>query len=397
MIRLFSDFWIMGRVFVYLLLTVSCAESNTDSAASETCEAIGVFETVAETAPAHVDELVEFHVTFDTEGRVHYCYFGYDGDEAVSYYGKDTGDYFFKEERVLLEESPVVCGGLAVARDGTPYLLSKQPASMVLKTDGAWTGVELDGLSASGAASALRGEDTVVSLSRAGKDGVFLSMSLGFQTANQPMYGAKITPDGLTLLFNGYVEDENPTIVGYGPQLLETYDDVRLIVGRVFQFSVVLADADLEILSETAGRYPRAAANEDGEARALYLNQNNELLVNTFEDAELVSLGKLGTVSPGEHAPGHLPWELTVDDEGTTHVLFEDASQGENALLYQKMDADGNTELPRVISNTLVSELPGNGHYAITLDSCGLPVAAIVAMSDETAAARPRLRIVQER
>ncbi len=399
-----------------LLLTTACAQkaptdcfSNADCAESDACvdsrcisepidcEVLGVFDEKAEIVPQHATLVTQMSVTLDDRGLVHYCYSGFDDETPIAYYGRQlNGPELAEEEALTIEENPVSCGGIAIAEDGTPFILARSPGAVMYRVETpsedekatpevSWESLELTRLQSSGAKAALRGDDTVVSLTRDDKNGIFLGLSLGYQVAFQPLYIAHVTKkDGLEVLVNGWEEDDDPSVVGFAPQVMMLGDTPYMIVGRMFQSSVWLSDLELEIAADVEGAYPIAGKGRDDTVWSLYSDHNDNLVVSKVQDKEFVEVGKLAQIDTDFNLNGRLPWDLSIDRNEVAHVLFSDVAQGANALVYQNSDANGLLGTEQIVTTSLTREIPGNFLYDINTDMCGRPTIAVVENSQKS-------------
>lgn len=380
----------------------ACVEGRCVSDPDE-CEVLGLFEAVAETAPKHATKVTHMQVALDDDGRAHYCYYGYDGETPVSYYGKQVEEESFEEEPLVIEGEPVLCGGIALSEEGTPFILSKSPGAVMFRIAGwddkkkkevdvSWEHLELTGLTGPGARAALYGDDTVISLTKDGENGMYAALSLGFQVAMQPLYVAHIDKkEGIEVLVNGWKEKEDPTVVGYAPQVMMAEKEPYMVVGRLFQSAVWLSGLDLEITADVEGTHPRAAPGKKNSAWMVYLGYNRNLVLSQVKEGKIEEAGALAAVSVDLSAGGRIPWDLTVDREDVAHVLYEDKAQGSGALVYKAGDKDNLTGPEQIVTTALSRELSGNGLFDITCDLCGRPTVALIEDSRGEATKEPPL------
>ncbi|MDJ0765365.1 MAG: hypothetical protein QNJ97_20460 [Myxococcota bacterium] len=183
------------------------------------CERIGALVDITQAVPQHADHIHEMHLTLDSRGAVHYCYWGTSQGTYVSYYGRQLTATSFKEEPLATTEANLHwCGGLTVTPDGTPFVLSRAPAAVVFKQDNAWQSISIQELTTQEASGALKGEDTVVSMTWDGQAGIYVSLSLGFEVGSQPIFLARVNPTGIQVLLNGWSETGDYTATGFAPQ-----------------------------------------------------------------------------------------------------------------------------------------------------------------------------------
>ncbi|MCP4606997.1 MAG: hypothetical protein GY847_41875 [Proteobacteria bacterium] len=366
------------------------------------CESIGAFVDIFEASPKNADNINEMHVTVDNGGAVHYCYFGSGENGTGSYYGRQTAWDTFVEELIETEDTEVFwCGGLAVTDDGVPYILSRSPSAIVFKNDGDWEEIEIHELSSSTASGALKGDDTVVSMIPDHEGGIYLSMSLGFETSSQPVFLARVNDTGMQVLKNGWDDDGQYTAVGHAPQFVTRSTGAELVMGRIIDFDVLLADADLNITTEIDGGYARAASGPDDSMYVLFIDHNQQLYLNTIENGTFIDFAELGYVGFPTLPAGRLPWNMGIDSNGDAHLLIQDATQGEDVLTYRKVNGTDVSE-PRIVAENMAVDLAGEQTFAIATDICDRSTAVVITMQepddlDFSGEVLPVIRIIEER
>ncbi|MCP4605906.1 MAG: hypothetical protein GY847_36240 [Proteobacteria bacterium] len=396
-----------------VLVLISCSKENGDSCLANVdcgagsacvegrciddaadCIAIGAFAEVAEVSPEHADQVHEIHVAVDSAGALRYCYYGQSVDRPVSYYGRQVSAEGFEEIAIMVDGNPASCGAITVDADGGAIVFSRDPSAILFEEEGTWTAVSLEGLQLSEAKAALVNDKTLISLTSDKKDGVYISLSLGFEIRNQPVYLAHATRDGIEILLNGWSDHGVYTATGHAPQIIdldgtEDLEGPLVLLGELGGgFSVQLTTSSLSVAAEVEGGLPRAAIGPDGRGYALYIDRQYALrldaisakqgFANTFE--ELAVLGEIGF----DESDGQLPWDMSVDQDGAAHVLYEDKTQGNGVVLYRRVNADGTMTEPLVVETELVTNLPGMQRYALSADICGR--ATVVTMEKDTSA-----------
>ncbi len=390
-------------LFVLVLLLLSCASSpsndNIDCHAAvdcaeisacvdgaciddaSQCSSLGVFVDIFEARPQNADKVDELHVTLDDTGAVHYCYHGTKNNQPVSYYGYQTAWNAFSEQQLKIGEWDAVrCGALTVTPEGVPYFLLREPAGVVYPDEnGAFVFVELRDLTGLEPSGALKGSRTLISLTPDDEGGVYLALSLGFELGSQPIYLARVKPDGsLQTLVNGWSDSGEYSATGHAPQFVLTGAGAEMIMGRLLSFKVLKADTNLEITAEQEGAYPRAAIDPSGDPFVAYMDHNKYLHLDRIVGNEFQPFTRVGKVEIPENDEGQIPWELTFDSEGKAHLLIEDATQGAGKLTYRTVDTGGNVSAQEILTESLTAGLPGMQRYTIGTDLCGRPIVAAI-------------------
>ena len=335
------------------------------------CDTIGAFQDVYEGAFLPKESLQEIHAKVDSGGAVHLCYYGMAGDAPAGFYAKQTSSDEFTH--IPLGSSGATrCGAIAVSSTGTPWVVSRNPPSLMMLTDnGGWGTITLDGLQGIEAKGAVAGDRALISLTPDDQGGMYVSMSLGYQLESQPVYLAHALIGELEVLVNGWSESGDHTDIGHAPQVLGVGPQLTMIMGNVLGFDIVLADEAMIQSDATEGLYPRAAVGADGTTMAAYLDHNYRLRVDVIEDGLFEEHTVLGVVGIDESSDGQVPWELDVDAYGTGHLLIEDKAQGSNALVYRSVNILAEATEPVLLTTEMVGDLPGMQRYALGTDICG--------------------------
>ena len=103
----------------------------------------------------------------------------------------------------------------------------------------------------------------------------------------------------------------------------------------------------------------------------------------------------VGEVGLDESNDAQLPWDLSIDDEGRDHLLYEDATQGLGALAYRVVEANGEVGEPAMLTVGLAGDLPGGQLYSQAPDICGRVTVAVV--EDDEAGDVPVIRVREGR
>ncbi len=360
------------------------------------CASIGAFADITEkTFDGQIDEM---HVAVDPGGAVHYCYLGSNG----VFYGRQTDANAFEEKELVADGKQVRCGAVTVGSDGRGIVFSRAPGAVLFEEDSGWKAIELEGLELSEAGAALINEMTLIALTPDDNGGVYVALSLGFELQSQPVYIAHATREGIDVLVNGWSEDGAYSATGHAPQVVnidgpEEWGTPLVLMGELTgQFNVELTNASLSTIDQLEGWLPRAAVGPDGVGYALYLDRQYTLRLARI-DADLESasvfeaLAILGELDFDE-ATGQIPWDLAVDETGAAHVLYEDVTQGQGAVLYLRVNPDGSQTAPILIAADL-ADLPGMQRYALATDICGRATVAAV----ESGGAGLKLKVMEGR
>ncbi len=324
--------------------------------------------------------LLEAHAVVDAGGAVHLCTYSQEQGRFVGRYIWQTGwGRFDQEEVVTALNDPVRCGGLALATDGTAYLVSRTPPAVLTRTaPGSWTTAALAGLEGVEAQGAVAGDRTLITLTPDNQGGVYVGLSLGFELEAQPIYLAHVAGSTLNVLVNGWSELGHYTATGHAPQFLLQQNGVQVMLGSVRDFDIQLTDTALNVSTQFEGLYPRAVVDGQGRVLAAYLNRNFELHLNRVEGGIYTPFTNLGEVGLDESSEGQLPWDMAVDAAGTIHLLIEDNALGVGALMYRQVTTDGVASDARAVTCELADSLPGMQKYAMRTDICGRATIAML-------------------
>ncbi len=350
------------------------------------CQNLGTFVDITEASPQNAEKVNELHVTIDQTGAVHYCYSGTTDNKQVSYYGQQTAwDTFVEEPLKIGELSSIRCAGLTVTSEGTPYILSREPSIVLYLDDTSiWQSITLEGLTSLEASEALESNSTQTSLTPDNQGGIYIGLSLGSWLGFQPIYLAHVNQNSLDELLNGWSSDGEHTATGFAPQFLVQGEDAFTVMGQVLSFRIVLSDADLELVAEKEGAFPKAAVSPNGTALVVYLDRNNYLHLDQVETNAFNEIAEIGKISLSISDQGQAPWEMVVDKKDATHLLIEDATQGQGALVYRTVDKEGQVSAPVVLTDRLITGLPGTQRYGLSTDICNRSTVVIAIEPKQT-------------
>jgi hypothetical protein len=356
------------------------------------CESVGALADVwsGPLPGAEAATVFEAHVAVDSNGAAHVCWSGQDSAGApVSSYARQTSWNTFEVSPLApADGTQLRCGAIAVDDVGTPFVLSRSPAAVAALGTSGWVAVPLSGLEGPEAAGAIGGSNPVIALTPDETGGVYVAISLGLLASDQAVYLAHLSGTGLEVLLNGWSESGAHASVGHAPQVVLAADGaLRVLRGDLGASVIELSDANFNLLDVTDGYLARSAAAPDGpEIRAAYFDKNFVLRVADITTSEFTPLGDLGPMLLDDSGEGLIPWEIAVDSAATAHLLIEDLSQGDDALVYRTVDAVGAAREPVIVTTSLDGDLPGMQRYALATDLCGRATIAYVEKNTETGA-----------
>jgi hypothetical protein len=304
-------------------------------------------------------------------------------------YMRQTAWNAFDEQSIAAADGvPLRCGAITVSSDGVPYLLARSPASVMYLNGGSWATVPLTGLEGIEAQGAIAGDTALITLTPDSTGGVYVAMSLGYALENQGVYMAHVAGSELEVLVNGWSESGAYTVVGHAPQVLLLVNGTpRAVMDYFSSFDVLFTDQYLGALASVEGVHARAAAGSGGGVRAVYLDHNYNLILANLDTGEFMPIAELGSVVIDESGNGQVPWEIAVDGAWASHVLYQDQSQGAEAVLYRRIGAAGEIDEPIFVSNALATGLPGMQRYALDTDICGRATVATIEHAQDGAGA----------
>jgi len=408
------------------------------------CQVSGAFEEVVTIQPKNAQEIFEMHVTVDSGGATHYCYFAEVKEAPVGFYGVQTAWDTFEETPLAMPDGAAArCGAIEVDREGRVFVLVRNHSAILVKEPDAdkWKGIDLNGIQGVEGSGALLSKRSLISLTPDSQGGAYLGLSLGYQLEAQPVYLAHIAGNALEILVNGWSEVGDYTATGHAPQFLvepmsgdrsSNTDSIipptggeqrggdaadippsrgeqrgvepRVLLGQVTPFKVQVADESLNIQKQVSGLYPRGASTPWGSSVVAYMNHNYELVLKSLVDGDFWGLATIGEVGIDESGDGQVPWDLVVDTDGLTHLLYEDRDQAAGMLIHRKVRSKNDTGQPRMVTTSLATDLPGMQRYAMGTDICGRATVAVVEEAGSvmepdagTTADAPVIRVVEGR
>ena len=390
------------------LLCASCVDgkescrANLDCALGEACVAgictanpddcqnVGTFDEIW-SGPLPGSEsvvVVEAHVTVDSRGATHVCWYGQDdAGGLVSYYSHQTAaDVFEVSPLETVDGTQLQCGAIAVDEDGTPFVFSRHPIAVASRGPSGWAAVPLTGLDGPEATGAVSSPNAAVALTPDGNGGVLVALSIGLLVSNQAVYLAHLQGEELTVYANGWSESGDYGPIGHAPQaLVKSGGEIRVLIGDTSASTITLTDASYSLLDTIDGYFARTAASADRSvARTAYFDKNFVLRVADATADELAPIAELGAMLVSSSGDGRVPWEIAVDPAGTAHLLVEDLSQGPSALVYRTASADGAASEPMIVTMSSDGDLPGAQRYSLGADLCGRATTAVLEGNEET-------------
>jgi hypothetical protein len=349
------------------------------------CKMLGAFQPVVTQSFNGVNRLEEGHIVIDDYSAVHYCYTGFSNNGNILNYGRQTSSSSFTEIPISHVSYPQLhCSALAIALDGTPFILDKQNALILYRFGGVWRVFTLREIETSLERADLSGNDTVIHMTPDSTGGVYVGISMGYTHTEQKLYLAHVTTAGFELLKNGL---RNSDILSghapqFAPQTSATSNAAQSVLSTPYYVSddlkrsvVSLNDPQIGPIQSVEGGYPRVDLDEAGYLNILYVDTNYFLRVARMQNGLLQDKGTVGQID-FDSPDAQIPWVFDVRPTGTAHVLFEDNTQGYNTLSYRKVSQTDVSEL-QIITTTLSSELKGSQKYAISTDICRRATVAV--------------------
>lgn len=349
------------------------------------CEMLGAFQPIVTHSFSDVNRLEDGHTFIDEFSTVHYCYDAYINGAYVSRYGKQTSSFSFNE--IPIQNSSyqeIHCNALAISSDGTPFVLDKHNALVLYRINGAWRIFTLREIETNVERADLAGNDTVIHMTPDNTGGMYVGISMGYTHTEQKVYLAHATSGGFELLKNG-LRDTN-VFSGHAPQFApqaatsattaQPVSTIPYYVTDDLKHSVVsLNDSQIGSIQSVEGGYPRVDLDEAGYLNILYVDTNYFLRVARMQNGHFLERGTAGQID-FDSPNAQIPWVFDVRPTGTSHILYEDNTQGYHTLSYRKVTQDNASDIS-IITTALTSTLNGSQKYAIHTDLCRRATVAV--------------------
>ena len=354
------------------------------------CTQLGAISRVAEYPLDELDTVQEAHVHTGADGKTAICYWGTKNGVLHSRYVRQlSSDGFEEEELVDAAGLPVRCVSIHRTVDGDTFFVSRNTPSIVWRKNGVWRRALLPGLQGPEAQGAMLGPNTSVNMTSDGQNGVYVTMSVGFELSTQALYVASFESGAATPLLNGWNEEGAHQPTGHAPQIVRKMEGEQIsFFGLVYyqpeSNSIRFVDASFQLIDSVEGIFASIDNNSYTPTSALLMDRNRYL---RFADVGQTALTMSDTAIHYdfvETSNGQVPWQIARDISQTTHVLAYQPWIGANTLAYFQVDQQGIKAPEQIISEDYAHSLPAGQLSSISTDRCGRATMSFVKRTNES-------------